>query len=294
MKNLYFLPSLRAEAKQSLQLYETDYFVVPPRNDAGKNILSLLHFFVECLILPSLRAIAKQSLTSSTSLRTNVKQSPQSIGTDYFVVPPRNDAGKSILKILQVLVKTLITMSLRITVKGFMLITPSLGTKAKQSLIVSSSLRTNVKQSQQTKGTDYFVVPPRNDDSESILSSLQVFVKCLILPSLGTKAKPSLIVSSSLRTNVKQSQQTKGTDYFVVPPRNDDSESILSSLQVFVKCLILPSLQAIAKQSSLASSSLRTNVKQSLQLKGTDYFVVPPRNDGSILCFAFNKQILFN
>jgi|GEM_PF-6787094 len=55
--------------------------------------------------------------------------------------------------------------SLRVNVNNDLLIIPSLRTIAKQSLIVSPSLRTNVKQYPQSIGIDYFVVPPRNDDS---------------------------------------------------------------------------------------------------------------------------------
>gem|GEM_PF-6337871 len=110
---------------------------------------------------------------------------------------------------------------------------------------------------------------------------------------LQADAKQSFLVLSSLRTNVKQSPQSNRTDNFVVPPRNDDKNSILSTLQFLVKKSMITLLRANLKQSFIASTSLRTEVKQSLQSNETDYFVVPSRNDG-ILSSVFNKQILFN
>ena len=63
-------------------------------------------------------------------------------------------------------------LSLLVTVKGILLMLTSLRAKAKQSFFLLSSLRAVAKQSLQVNFTDYFVVPPRNDDKGRLFNQV--------------------------------------------------------------------------------------------------------------------------
>ncbi|RDC55017.1 hypothetical protein DU508_17830 [Pedobacter chinensis] len=144
--------------------------------------------------------------------------------------------------------------------------------------------------------TDCFVVPPRNDgiiQTDEVSpgrdpTKLRKSVRAIVL-------KPSSLRTEAGVCEVGRSFQIDDseTDCFVVPPRND---GIMLRLTKFSKpdpTKLRKSVRAIVlKLSSLRTEAGACKVGRSFQIDDSerDCFVVPPRNDGIMLCFGLGRS----